>query len=170
MSLIHGIPLSDRYSRAAQIEDHADADARPAIGGPPPLRGTEEHGWEGKPPEEDPRWDEHAGCKGQGPDLWFPKRGESTLKAKAICALCPVRPACLVYALEKGEKFGIWGGKSERERREMRRTYALAERTCICGTAFAPSTRKQMFCTKGCAHAQRQRVMRGAGNGGAAAA
>lgn len=56
------------------------------------------------------------------PDLWFPERGASTAEAKAICRLCPVQAQCLTYAVNNGEKFGIWGGRSERERRRMRRS------------------------------------------------
>ncbi len=55
------------------------------------------------------------------PDLWFPERGASTAEAKAICRACPVQGECLSYAVNNGEKFGIWGGKSERERRRLRR-------------------------------------------------
>lgn len=55
-------------------------------------------------------------------DLWFPERGASVSEAKAICRACPVQQECLTYAVNNGEKFGIWGGKSERERRRIRRT------------------------------------------------
>jgi WhiB family redox-sensing transcriptional regulator len=61
-----------------------------------------------------------AECRGTDPDLWFPERGEATSPAKEICASCFVREDCLDYALANGEKFGIWGGKSERERRRIR--------------------------------------------------
>ncbi|MEY3132868.1 MAG: hypothetical protein RLZ29_1205, partial [Actinomycetota bacterium] len=39
-----------------------------------------------------------------------------------------VREQCLEYALANGEKFGIWGGLSERERRRLRRQRAQANR------------------------------------------
>jgi len=60
-------------------------------------------------------------CNGTDPALFFPGRGESTTDAKAICARCPVRQECLDYALDHTERFGIWGGLSERERRRIRR-------------------------------------------------
>lgn len=60
------------------------------------------------------QWMEHAACRGCGPALFFPTRGESTAQAKAVCASCPVQPQCLEHALQAGEKFGTWGGKSER--------------------------------------------------------
>lgn len=67
-------------------------------------------------------WMPHAACRG-APDqtLWFPERGASTRVAKEICAACPVQEPCLDYALRASETHGIWGGKSERERRRLRR-------------------------------------------------
>jgi WhiB family redox-sensing transcriptional regulator len=60
-------------------------------------------------------------CKGTDPDLFFPERGESTREAKGVCRGCSVRSDCLEFSLRNGEKFGIWGGLSERERRRLRR-------------------------------------------------
>jgi WhiB family redox-sensing transcriptional regulator len=73
-------------------------------------------------------WQEGANCLGVDPDLFFPERGASTKEAKGVCAGCVVRAECLEYALQHGEKFGIWGGMSERERRRIRRERALARR------------------------------------------
>lgn len=53
--------------------------------------------------------------------IFFPTQGEPTKRAKAICAECPVVSECLEYALTTPERYGIWGGTSERERRTMRR-------------------------------------------------
>lgn len=78
--------------------------------------------------DESKRWQEEANCLGVDPDLFFPERGASTREAKAVCAGCEVRVDCLEYALANGEKFGIWGGLSERERRRLRRQRALARR------------------------------------------
>ncbi len=74
------------------------------------------------------RWQERANCLGVDPDLFFPERGASTREAKAVCRGCEVRGECLEYALDHGEKFGIWGGLSERERRRVRRQRALERR------------------------------------------
>lgn len=60
-------------------------------------------------------------CRGADPDLFFPAQGESLDPAKQICAECVVRDECLEYALEQRERFGVWGGTSERERRRLRR-------------------------------------------------
>jgi WhiB family redox-sensing transcriptional regulator len=53
--------------------------------------------------------------------VFFPEKGGSTREAKRICGECPVRAECLEYALEEDERFGIWGGMSERERRKLKR-------------------------------------------------
>ena len=69
-----------------------------------------------------------AACKGAGPGLFFGPAAEfvsATTKreaaAKAICAGCPVRDACLAYALDTGQEYGIWGGLTEDERRALLR-------------------------------------------------
>ncbi len=74
------------------------------------------------------RWQENANCLGVDPDLFFPERGASTREAKTVCRGCEVRVDCLEYTLAHGEKFGIWGGLSERERRRVRRQRALERR------------------------------------------
>jgi WhiB family redox-sensing transcriptional regulator len=66
-------------------------------------------------------WIEEGTCRGVDPDLFFPERGESTKEAKGVCETCPIKRHCLEYAVQGVEKFGIWGGKSERERRRIRR-------------------------------------------------
>jgi WhiB family redox-sensing transcriptional regulator len=73
-------------------------------------------------------WQDDANCLGVDPDLFFPERGASTREAKEVCRGCVVREQCLEFALQNGEKFGIWGGLSERERRRIRRQRALARR------------------------------------------
>ena len=66
-------------------------------------------------------WASEAKCLQADPDTFFPEKGGSTREAKRICAECPVRSECLEHALEHDEKFGIWGGLSERERRKLKR-------------------------------------------------
>lgn len=66
-------------------------------------------------------WSDRGNCQGVDPDLFFPERGASTREAREVCRGCVVRSECLEYALVNGEKFGIWGGLSERERRRLRR-------------------------------------------------
>ena len=66
-------------------------------------------------------WQDEANGLGVDPDLFFPERGASTREAKEVCRGCVVRLDCLEFALVNGEKFGIWGGLSERERRRLKR-------------------------------------------------
>lgn len=71
-------------------------------------------------------WQDLANCRGANPDLFFPERGASTRTAKGICRECSVQAECLEFAIVSSEKFGIWGGMSERERRKIRRQRAIA--------------------------------------------
>lgn len=66
-------------------------------------------------------WQADALCAQTDPEAFFPEKGGSTREAKRICEGCEVRSECLDYALENDERFGIWGGLSERERRKLRR-------------------------------------------------
>jgi WhiB family redox-sensing transcriptional regulator len=66
-------------------------------------------------------WQERALCAQTDPEAFFPEKGGSTREAKRICSGCEVRAECLEYALAQDERFGIWGGLSERERRRLRR-------------------------------------------------
>ena len=72
-------------------------------------------------PAEEPDWQERALCAQTDPEAFFPEKGGSTREAKRICSGCEVRAECLEYALAHDERFGIWGGLSERERRRLRR-------------------------------------------------
>jgi WhiB family redox-sensing transcriptional regulator len=76
-------------------------------------------------------WEPFANCLGVDPELFFPQRGEPTEAAKAVCQLCIVRQECLETALENGEKFGIWGGLSERERRQIRKQRHHASKSIV---------------------------------------
>ncbi|RMI02854.1 WhiB family transcriptional regulator [Cellulomonas triticagri] len=66
-------------------------------------------------------WQERALCAQTDPEAFFPEKGGSTREAKKVCQGCEVRSECLEYALENDERFGIWGGLSERERRKLKR-------------------------------------------------
>ena len=65
-------------------------------------------------------WQERALCAQTDPEAFFPEKGGSTREAKKVCLTCDVRGSCLEYALAHDERFGIWGGLSERERRRLR--------------------------------------------------
>ncbi|GGC66277.1 hypothetical protein GCM10011410_18560 [Hoyosella rhizosphaerae] len=66
-------------------------------------------------------WQDRALCAQTDPEAFFPEKGGSTREAKRICLGCEVRDECLEYALANDERFGIWGGLSERERRRLKR-------------------------------------------------
>ena len=66
-------------------------------------------------------WRQYARCLGADPDVFYPpsESDDGALEAKAICATCPVREACLEHAITFREKQGVWGGLDERERRRL---------------------------------------------------
>lgn len=66
-------------------------------------------------------WRTDALCAQTDPEAFFPAKGGSTRDAKRICQRCPERAECLEFALEHDERFGVWGGLSERERRRLRK-------------------------------------------------
>ncbi|WP_456874760.1 MULTISPECIES: WhiB family transcriptional regulator [unclassified Geodermatophilus] len=65
-------------------------------------------------------WRLDALCAETDPEAFFPEKGGSTREAKRVCMGCSVRTECLEFALANDERFGIWGGLSERERRRVR--------------------------------------------------
>ena len=66
-------------------------------------------------------WQERALCAQTDPEAFFPEKGGSTREAKKVCLTCEVRTDCLESALMNDERFGIWGGLSERERRKLKK-------------------------------------------------
>jgi WhiB family transcriptional regulator, redox-sensing transcriptional regulator len=67
------------------------------------------------------QWLDRAACLQADPDASYPEKGGSSRAAKRVCHTCPVQTDCLSYALANDERFGIWGGMSERERRQLKR-------------------------------------------------
>jgi WhiB family redox-sensing transcriptional regulator len=97
----------------------------PSVGLSGPARAhltlvPEPNDYSGLTPDDD-LWQENALCAQTDPEAFFPEKGGSTREAKRICQGCEVRDACLEYALANDERFGIWGGLSERERRRLKR-------------------------------------------------
>jgi WhiB family redox-sensing transcriptional regulator len=68
-----------------------------------------------------PEWHERALCAQTDPEAFYPEKGGSTRAAKRICDRCEVKRDCLDQALGRDERFGVWGGLSERERRRLKR-------------------------------------------------
>jgi WhiB family redox-sensing transcriptional regulator len=79
-------------------------------------------------------WRDHANCRSADPNLFFPPAGteeappEEIEAARALCQACPVREACLQFALETRQQDGIWGGTTEEERRRLRRAWLASRR------------------------------------------
>jgi WhiB family redox-sensing transcriptional regulator len=69
-------------------------------------------------PEE---WRADAACRDLDTAVFFPDTEEEVAAAKAVCASCPVREACLAFALVTRQDDGVWGGLDENERRRLRR-------------------------------------------------
>ena len=67
-----------------------------------------------------PQWAD-ALCRQIDPELFYPEKGGSSSEAKKICLTCPIQERCLEWALARDERFGVWGGLSERERRDLKR-------------------------------------------------
>ncbi|WP_246262517.1 WhiB family transcriptional regulator [Arthrobacter mobilis] len=131
---------AERYRQSSQpsLEDQATAflAAHEALTGEPePGDGPDEvlpaagRTWEqavwiglpGLPEEGELGWQADALCAQTDPEAFFPEKGGSTRDAKKVCSACTVRAQCLEYALANDERFGIWGGLSERERRRLRK-------------------------------------------------
>jgi WhiB family transcriptional regulator, redox-sensing transcriptional regulator len=64
-------------------------------------------------------WQQHGLCRGVDPEVFFPVAEEDAWRAKEICGTCPVREKCLVASLQNRERYGVWGGVTEKERQDM---------------------------------------------------
>jgi WhiB family transcriptional regulator, redox-sensing transcriptional regulator len=104
----------DQYKSAAA--GSAPAYGQDGLG----MAGVFDAGFPG-PDGEEQGWQDRALCAETDPEAFFPEKGGSTREAKKICTGCEVRAECLEFALANDERFGIWGGLSERERRRLRR-------------------------------------------------
>jgi excisionase family DNA binding protein len=96
---VAGMPLTDFVDALAALTGHGEA-------------------------EDDESWRWSARCAQSDPDAWFPDNGAVPRSAIEICNGCPVRAQCLQWALTHDERFGIWGGMSERQLRRLRRLAA----------------------------------------------
>jgi WhiB family redox-sensing transcriptional regulator len=76
------------------------------------------------PIDEERPWVVFGACREADGDVFFPVTKEDVDKALAICATCPVRLECLEYALEARERYGVWGGMTEKQRRRLLRRSA----------------------------------------------
>lgn len=67
-------------------------------------------------------WARRAACRGRNPDLWFRDEHDQTSyqEARAVCRACPVAQECLTWALDTDTWFGVFGGLSPRQRRQLK--------------------------------------------------
>lgn len=100
-------------------------------------------------------WMDDGACRDVDPELFFPARAVDTEPAKRVCRGCPVREACLEYAVAERVVFGIWGGTTERQRRRLRREARVAGMTHAtrcedCGAPFAHEHHSARYCSAVC--------------------
>jgi WhiB family redox-sensing transcriptional regulator len=101
------------YAVPRYLRDPAPAAPRERSSSPRPFAGKRSQPLGGQ------SWRTRAACCDADPGLFFPGLGGSAGPAKRICAACPVRAECLAFAVASGERFGVFGGLSERERHRM---------------------------------------------------
>jgi len=77
-------------------------------------------------------WQEDSACRGVEPEVFFPVSEDDAWRAKEICGVCTVKAQCLVFSLENRERYGVWGGVTEKERIDMQRR-GVAQRV-LAGT------------------------------------
>ena len=81
----------------------------------------------------DAEWMTEGKCRDLAPSIFFPSDGLGVQSAQRICAECPVSDACLEYALVNRIDHGVWGGRSERERRRILRRRRLGAPMAVTG-------------------------------------
>ncbi|MDP9242887.1 MAG: WhiB family transcriptional regulator [Actinomycetota bacterium] len=69
-------------------------------------------------------WQKQAACYGIDPDVFFPTSEEEAGEALDFCSDCRIRETCLAWALKNGERYGVWGGLTEQQRRRLSRYVA----------------------------------------------
>jgi WhiB family transcriptional regulator, redox-sensing transcriptional regulator len=82
-------------------------------------------------------WREEAACKGLDTGIFFPSTDAEAGAAKLVCAGCPVRDACLEWALASRQEDGVWGGMTDNERRRLRRRRRDAARRAAAAASAA---------------------------------
>lgn len=67
----------------------------------------------------DQEWQDRAACRKVPVETFFPPAEQEATGAKDVCLTCSVREECLEFAIQAGERFGIWGGMTPQERRSL---------------------------------------------------
>ena len=101
-------------------------------------------------------WRDHAACAGCDPGLFYPEQGGDYRSAKAVCRLCPVTQECLDFAIGNHEKYGVWGGMSERQRKRYRAQLGGGIGTRYGGTGNRGRVRPAVCGTNGGYYAHRR--------------
>lgn len=101
-----------------------------------------------------PEWMRKGACKGET-EIFFPSRGDTPVPAKVLCGVCPVREECLEFALDNREKFGVWGGMSERQRRKIRKQRDISGHRCGTREGYFVHLRKKEPACSSCVEAER---------------
>ena len=111
----------------------------------------------------DRSWRDRAACRGMDTNLFFPERGEPTEAAKAVCEGCSVSHACFMFAIQSGEIFGIWGGMSGEQRRQIRSPKLSQQNPILHGTeqGYTAHFRRSIPACDGCKWAHADYVRRG---------
>ena len=127
-----------------------------------------------------PAWYAKANCVGTDPESFFPDKGGSASDARRVCVQCPVRKQCLQWALDTDERYGVYGGLTERERRdlkhgirtddeprELRRTTKGRKldpgtrKPCDeCGVEFLAFSQRMVLCSHECRKSRRRKQER----------
>jgi WhiB family redox-sensing transcriptional regulator len=100
-------------------------------------------------------WQNEAACADSDIDF-FAEAVAAVEAAKQVCARCPVRPDCLSFAETNDERFGVWGGLSEKERNRARRGRPRGSSfvVCrVCGDLFETGFAQAKFCSHACRQA-----------------
>ena len=108
------------------------------------------------------RWQYDAACREANPDIFFPERGQDIGPALAYCARCTVRDDCLRFAIDNGERLGIWGGLSGAQ---LRKAMAGVQVTNVCEECHNPFTGRRGLKVCGSLDCYRARAARNQRNG-----
>lgn len=71
-------------------------------------------------------WRPSAPCAQIDPEMWFPEPNDQAVTAKRICGACRYKAPCLLGALERHERHGIWGGMTIPQIRRLGRSLEVA--------------------------------------------
>lgn len=108
-------------------------------------------------------WQTRAACIGEPPELWFPPRGKGErvdyTEAQRICDRCPVQPECLEHALTHNERYGMWGGRTERQRWKIQRRRPNRRVCARCGQVALLNANAARYCD-GCRRDARTESLR----------